>query len=103
MTVPADDSSMLTKFVELVTSAVGGALVVLVAFRTRLALIDSRIEIEEKARIEAAKEAKRRFDLIDRRQIVTLELLADVARALNIENRYGDTLMKFLSKERDDS
>jgi hypothetical protein len=96
-TPPIDDGSSLARFFEWVGSAVGGAFVALVAFRTRLALNDKRMDGHD-ARV---LELQRRFDLIDRRQIVTLEILADIANKLGIDGRFSDLVMKFLADDRE--
>ncbi len=87
-TPPPVDPGVFLRFGEWTMSAVGGALVALVAFRTRLALMDKRHDTQT-ARLER----------IERRQMVTLEILADVAKKLGLDSRFSDGVVKFLNEE----
>ena len=102
-------------------SAVGGALVVLVTFRTRLALIDKEIELRKAENEKHERETNRRLiDLrnettqilveaenrlatrlgsIDRRQTFMLEIMADFARQSGTDKRLGDRVLTFLADE----
>ena len=87
-----DPVDMLTSFGQWALSAIGGALVVLVAFRTRLALMDRKhIELEQKV--------MDRLEQIDRRQSMLLEIVADVARKVGADARFSDAVVRFLAEE----
>lgn len=99
--MPAADDGIMAKIIELCVSATAGALVTLVAFRTRLALMDKRMDGSETKADERHEAITRRLDTIDRRQIVTLQIMADVASKLQIDGRFTDMLVKFLAEERE--
>jgi hypothetical protein len=88
----ADAESLVTRILGLVVSAGAGAAVTLVAFRTRLALADRRVETLE-------SHIDERLDLISRRQMLTLEIVADLARKEGIDNRFSDAIVRFLAEE----
>lgn len=95
---PASDGA-LGRFLEWCVSALGGALVALVAFRTRLALMDKRLDSQETARAELKLSIESHLSLIDRRQLATLQVLADVAHKIGVEGRFSDLVMKFLADD----
>lgn len=80
-------------------SAIGGALVVLVAFRTKLALMDRRIESRRKEIIELEQSLTQRLDAFDRRQTLILQIVADIARKVGVDSRFSDAVVQFLSEE----
>lgn len=88
----ADTESIVSRILGLLISAGAGAVVTLVAFRTRLALADQRV-----ASLET--HIDERLDLISRRQMLTLEILADLARKEGIDNRFSDAIVRFLAEE----
>lgn len=116
-----DVSRILGGLTQTVTGAIVGALVVLVTFRTRMALMDSAIKLRE-AEIKALegsmeKESRdmrsdvqriitesenrimARIGAFDRRQRFMLEIVADFARATGTDKRLGDKVLSFLSQE----
>lgn len=106
----ADDSGVVSRLLELALSAGAGAVVTLVAFRTRFALLENAIAQRTKAETDAAvlraKELAEiearldaRLDAFDRRQMMTLQILADVAKKVGVDQRFSDTLVRFLSEE----
>lgn len=104
-----------------ITGAIVGALVVLVTFRTRLALMDSAIKLREAEIKSLEKLVEReahemrgevqtiiidsenrimaRIGAFDRRQRFMLEVIADFARATGTDKRLGDKVLTFLSSE----
>lgn len=117
----SDAWSVVKTIASLFMSAIGGALVVLVTFRTRLALLDKEIELRkaeiEKLRKDAESEARSmrgdvqriitdsenrimsRIAAFDRRQRFMLEIVADFARATGTDKRLGDKVLTFLADE----
>lgn len=100
----------VARFSESVASAVFGALVVLVTFRTRLALMDREIGDLKHALKELREENQKRheenqdlwtraMDDLNRRQNMVLEIVAGIARKVGVDARFSDTLLRFLSEE----
>ncbi len=88
----ADSTSIVNQLLGIVVSGGAGAAVTLVAFRTRLALADKRVGDMETHFDE-------RLDMISRRQMLTLQILADLARKEGIDGRFSDAIVRFLSEE----
>ena len=105
------------RVLEWVASAVGGALtgamVAVVTFRTKLALLEQRLDDIERQkgkdheRIQADLARRdmavdERLDTIDKRQLITLRILADMARKLGVESRiFDDAVVRFINAEND--
>lgn len=116
-----DITRVLGGLTQTVTGAIVGALVVLVTFRTRLALMDSSIKLreaetralermmEKESRdmrsevqtiiTESENRIMSRIGAFDRRQRFMLEVIADFARAAGTDKRLGDKVLQFLSNE----
>lgn len=84
--------SVVNQILGLVVSAGAGAAVTLVAFRTRLAIADQKV-----AAIE--EDFGARLDLISRRQMLTLQIVADIARKEGVDGRFSDAIVRFLADE----
>lgn len=107
---PAGGDSLFLRLLQWGAAAMGGALVTIVAFRTRLALMDRRID-DRKAEIEreiadrkAENEAlERRIvehnEKMDRRSIEQLRMTADIARKVGVDNRFTDAVLRMLADE----
>lgn len=113
--------SFMQSGAEWLLSAAGGALIVLVGVRTRLALIDRELKLrrEENERIEreyhrnmndlrnettrlmvdVENRIANRLNSIDRRQTFMLEIMADFAQQSGTDKRLGDRVLKFLAGE----
>lgn len=82
-----------------------GWLVALVTFRTRITLLEVRataLENQAKEFEKAVKRVERAFNSIERRQLVQLQLSAQIANKLGIANRLPeDMLVKLLGEEED--
>lgn len=96
---PLTSPSIFTQAAEWALSAVGGAFLVFVAFRTRLALMDRRIQSRKTEIEELEKSVMQRLDTIDRRQALVLEIVADIARKVGVDSRFSDAVVRFLSEE----
>ena len=107
-------AGLIQQFVWSAASAVGGALVVLVAFRTRLALIDRDIATNKhtaEVQVRAVREDSQRtmtnlenrlidrLDAIDRRQSFLLQMVADIAHKSGADQRFSDAVVRFLAEE----
>lgn len=88
----ADSNSIVQQVLGLLVSAAAGAAVTLVAFRTRLALGDQKVAAMESHFDE-------RLDLISRRQMLTLQIVADIARKEGVDGRFSDAIVRFLAEE----
>lgn len=98
------------RILEWIASGIGGALVALVAFRTKLALMDREIaglkEDLQMLREENQQRHKENQDLwttameeMNRRQNMVLEIVAGIARKVGVDARMSDTLIRYLSEE----
>lgn len=85
-------TDVVTQLLSVALSAGAGAAVTLVAFRTRLALGDQKVAAMEEHFDE-------RLDMISRRQMLTLQILADLARKEGIDGRFSDAIVRFLAEE----
>lgn len=104
------DDGAISRILEIALSAGAGAVVTLVAFRTRFALLETAMATRDKAMKEefdrraAELEAierriDARLDTLDRRTIMSLQILANVAKKVGVDNRFSDTLVRFLADE----
>jgi hypothetical protein len=100
MQQPTADS-FFSQATQWVLSAIGGALVMLVAFRTKLALMDRRIEARKTALEQFERKIEERLGGIDRRQTLILQIVADIARKIGVDSRFSDAVVQFLSDEAD--
>ena len=109
----------LVRLLEWVASAIGGALVALVAFRTKLALQDGAIQQLKTDAIEAERrfadkldelrrdtearhnENARELRLLRRQQLITLKMIADIARQTGADKRFDDAIVQFLAAAND--
>ena len=98
------------RVLEWIASGVGGALVALVTFRTKLVLMDREIaglkEDLKMLREENHQRHQESQDLwttameeMNRRQNMVLEIVAGIARKVGVDARMSDTLIRYLSDE----
>lgn len=106
----ADENAAISRLLEICLSAGAGAVVTLVAFRTRFAVLETSISARDKAlredmdrraaELEAIeKRIDARLDALDRRTIMSLQILADIAKKVGVDQRFSDTLVRFLADE----
>lgn len=88
----ADATSVLNSVLGIIVSAGAGSAVTLVAFRTRLALGDQKVAAME-------EDFRNRLDQISRRQMLTLQIVADIARKEGVDGRFSDAIVRFLAEE----
>jgi hypothetical protein len=97
--VPVGPSAAFLGLAQVIFGAIGGALVTLVAFRTKIAIMDRRIN-DRRTEIEKLEEKiTDRLDTIDRRQALVLEIVADVARKVGADARFSDAVVRFVAEE----
>lgn len=108
--MPETPTGSLPGWVQWIITAAGGALITLVAFRTRFVVLEGRVGDAEK-RMEERRVAHdadmkavqdqidKRLGTIERRQMMTLQVIADIAKKVGVDGRMGDTLMHFLAEE----
>lgn len=93
-----------------VVSAAAGAMLTLVAFRTRFVVIEMKLAERKKAADEEAQKRQEAFErveaevmsklaAIDRRSMMTLRIAADIAKKVGVDQRLSDTLVRFLTEE----
>lgn len=87
---------MFTTIMQWILSAIGGALVVLVAFRTRMVRMNDRIDTRGREIADLEKRILARIGLMEKRQMLTLEIMADVARKVGVDSRFSDRIVRFL-------
>lgn len=96
--LPADPG-LFAQIAQWGMSAIAGALVVLVAFRTRIALMGRENTDRKREIIDLDQRIATRLDAIDRRQMLVLELVADIARKVGVDARFSDAVVRFLAEE----
>lgn len=98
------------RLLQWVITAAAGALLTLVAFRTRFVVIENQL-IQRKADLDReAADRKQQYErmeaellarvaAVDRRSMVILQVVADIAKKVGVDQRMSDTLLKFMSEE----
>lgn len=105
-----NEAGALLPFFQWVVSAAAGALLTLVAFRTRFVVIEMRLDERKKAQDEEARLRAEAFErvetemmtklaAIDRRSMMTLRIAADIAQKVGVDKRLSDALVRFLTEE----
>jgi hypothetical protein len=79
-------------WLELFVSALGGSIVTFLALRTKIALMDKRID-------DLEKHVAMKLDAIDRKQVLLLGIVADIANKVGVDKRFSDIIVKFLKDE----
>lgn len=79
--------------------ALGGALVTIVALRTRLAMMNRDISDNKRATEKLERDIDRRLETMDRRSIFLVQLMADIARKVGADGRFSDQMIRMLSEE----
>lgn len=104
------EGSPLVRFLEWGLSGIGGFALALVAFRTRIAMLDrsdkeraTKIAAIEALHLEQMTKLEARIDerlkTIERRQWAVLRMAADIANKVGVDGRFTDQLMKLLVQE----
>lgn len=91
--------SPMWRLLQWIVSAAAGALFTLVAFRTRFVLLEQAMKTQKADLEKLEVKIDAQLAAIERRQMMTLQILADVARKVGVDARFSDTLVKFLSDE----
>lgn len=99
-----DGSAIIQNLIAVVAGALGGVTTTVFTFKTRLALMEQRAETERVEAVRSRTEQTQRIDRIlsrfaslDRRQLVMLQILSDVAQKVGADGRLSDLMVKFLS------
>lgn len=106
----ASNSEALWRILQWVVTAAAGALLTLVAFRTRFVVIEGQLTQRKADLDREAAERKKEFErmeaellarvaAVDRRSLVILQIVADIAKKVGVDQRMSDTLLKFMSEE----
>ena len=101
MQIAVDTAFGLRDLLTILASGVIGALSALVAFRTRLALLERDMTEIGKNLTKATRAIENLEKRIDKRQILQLQMLANIAAKVGVEHRFDDILTRFLSDEYD--
>ncbi len=105
-----DEPRAMFSILQWVISAAAGSMLTLVAFRTRFVVIEMKlaerktaIDNEAVARQQAFErveaEVMDRLEAIDRRSMMTLQIVADVAKKVGVDQRLSDALVRFLVED----
>jgi hypothetical protein len=108
--LPSPSADALWRLLQWVLTAAAGALFTLVAFRTRFVVIEAKLESRKQELDREAEDRKAEFErmeqellhriaAVDRRSLVILQVVADIAKKVGVDNRMSDTLLKFMSEE----
>jgi hypothetical protein len=115
------DDGLIRPLLETAGGFVLGAMTAFVGFRLRFNKIESRLDGHDGRFTDMAndhtaellrlrndintrhEENRKRQDLMDRRQMFTLRLVADVARKLEVDKRVDDVVIEFLTSDKDES
>lgn len=92
-------NELLLSIAQLVIGGIGGAVVAVVALRTRLALMRRDIRDAATKQIELEARLDAHVILVERRQLIQLEMTADICRKLGIDARWGDVITRFIAEE----
>jgi hypothetical protein len=99
-----DGGAIFQNIVAIIAGAIGGVVTSMFAFKTKLALMEQRQGLKEAEATRLQAETTRRVDAflnrfasLDRRQLVMLQILADVAQKVGADGRLTDLMVKFLS------
>ena len=109
---PSGDQGLVMRLIESAGAAIFGALVSLVAFRTRLAVMDRDIaQVQAELKEQRADTERRHKENIEaaaanardsnRKQAMLLEIVASIARKVGADARFSDALVRFLTEEDD--
>lgn len=107
---PIPSSDAIWRILQWVVTAAAGALLTLVAFRTRFVVIEGQLSQRKADLDREAEERKKEFErmeaellarvaAVDRRSLVILQIVADIAKKVGVDQRMSDTLLKFMSEE----
>lgn len=92
--------AQMSDWAQLALGIVGGSVGTLVAMRTRLAMMTRDISDSNAKREALGVVLDEHIQKSDRRQMVILRLLADVARKVGVDQRtFDDALVRMLSDE----
>jgi hypothetical protein len=86
-------------FLAMAYGAIGGALVTVVALRTRLAMMGRDISDNKRQIDRLEREIEQRLKMMDRRSVFALQIMADVARKVGADGRFSDQVIRMLSDE----
>ena len=95
----AAPSALVGMLLPLILGIIGGAFSAFVGVRVRLATMQSQINENTKLVNECQGRIDSRLGRMDRRQIMTLQVLADVARKVGADARMSDMVLRFLASE----
>jgi hypothetical protein len=94
----------LREVASLALGGLGGALVTLVAWRTRITVMEITIRQQAKEladlkldMIESDAKAEQRHNQVQRRLLVNLQILAAIAGKVGVDKRYDDLLIRALT------
>lgn len=100
------DDGLAWHLLETIGGAIFGAVVAMVAFRTRLSKMDGRMNNQdgrmsliETSIQEHAEDTTARWRASERRQLFMLEVLSDIANKVGANERMSDLTIRLLSQE----
>lgn len=98
----ANNDDLTAGLIRNALSAIGGAVIAFVGFRTQIALLKRKTHTESEIRKTEISRLEERFDIrlhtIERNQQVQLEILVDIAQAAGLDKRVTDGLLRMLAE-----
>ncbi len=116
----APDDGLIRPLLETAGGFLLGAVTAFVGFRTRFSQVEGRLASHDQQFVDMANDhtvelTRFRADIerrhqenverearMERRQMFTLKLIADVARKLGVDNRVDDVVIEFLTADTED-
>lgn len=83
----------------LIVGGLVGALGTIAIFRASISIMRRDIEVHAASILKISDTLVALEKRLERRQLVTLQMLAAMAQKLNVENRFDDVILRFLSED----
>lgn len=82
---------------------VGGAFGAMVWTRTQFTILSNRQNDTDERLRDLQEVFNRRAEQMERRQVLQLQILADIARKIGADGRFSDALVRYLAEDATDS
>lgn len=94
-------SDAITTLLPFLYGAAGGAVATFVGLRTRLAIMQRDIDDVKRQSEEAQRQLDEKLERMERKQLLTLEIMSGVARKVGADHRFTDQVVQFLAEAKD--
>lgn len=101
---PVSVSDQIPLGAELLSAAlgmVGGAFAAMVWTRTQFQLLSSRLTKQDERLTSMQEGFNRKVESMERRQVLQLQISADIARKVGADGRFTDALVRYLADEQE--